>query len=298
MRRADTEQLSVTPEWQYVWPLRYIDAPVLRERNTDTDGACDDERLYYLNDANFNVTTLVDTNGDAVERYLYDAYGRVTVYDEAWSNTRSESSYANVVLYTGRERDAETGLYHYRHRSYEAELGRFASRDPLGYKACMNLTEYTFDSPTNRTDAKGLQAGPMGPFDPRYPGTEWPSPAPPRPAPTPPPVHTPAPYDVVDECGCRLCANVQGAIVLWDLSLAGIPGGDDQYGGNPFRHCWRSVTRQRSVALNARSSFGTAVRRNQLPPISKTWQIIKWAMHVHTPQIAGSLVSQNGTPVV
>ena len=61
---------NLQPDWQYVWSPRYIDAPVLRDRNTDSDGLCDDERIYYLGDANFNVTTLVDTGGDAVERYV------------------------------------------------------------------------------------------------------------------------------------------------------------------------------------------------------------------------------------
>ena len=89
---------NLQPDWQYVWSPRYVDAAVLRDKNTDADGLCDDERLYYLCDANFNVTTLVDTNGDAVERYLYDAYGTVTIYDGSWTNTRSTSSYANVVM--------------------------------------------------------------------------------------------------------------------------------------------------------------------------------------------------------
>lgn len=66
MQRADTEQLSLTPEVQYVWSPRYVAAAVLRDRNTDADGPCDDERIYYLNDANFHVTTLVATDGDAV----------------------------------------------------------------------------------------------------------------------------------------------------------------------------------------------------------------------------------------
>ena len=70
---------------------------MLRDKNTDADGLCDDERLYYLGDANFNVTTLVDTGGDAVERYLYEPYGKETIYDGAWVSTRSASSYANAV---------------------------------------------------------------------------------------------------------------------------------------------------------------------------------------------------------
>ena len=78
---------SLQPQYQYVWSQRYIDAPVLRDKNTDTDGLCDDERIYYLGDANFNVSTLVNTGGDALERYVYSPYGVLTIYDATWSNT-------------------------------------------------------------------------------------------------------------------------------------------------------------------------------------------------------------------
>ena len=80
------------PYYQYVWSARYIDSPVLRDRNADADGETGDlgktgsgleERLYYLTDANFNVTTLVDTDGDAVEHYQYDPYGKVRVFNGA-----------------------------------------------------------------------------------------------------------------------------------------------------------------------------------------------------------------------
>ena len=85
---------------QYVWSRRYIDAPVLRDRDSDGDGVpaegslgkADsglDERLFYVTDANFNVTALVQgTPGDAdlgkvVERYSCDPYGKVLVLDGA-----------------------------------------------------------------------------------------------------------------------------------------------------------------------------------------------------------------------
>ena len=35
-----------------------------------------DKRLYYLTDANMNVTALVNTSGQVVERYEYDPCGR------------------------------------------------------------------------------------------------------------------------------------------------------------------------------------------------------------------------------
>jgi hypothetical protein len=50
---------------QHVWDARYIDAPILRDENKDADGECDgfaggDERLFHMNDLNFNVTGVVD----------------------------------------------------------------------------------------------------------------------------------------------------------------------------------------------------------------------------------------------
>ena len=81
---------------QRVWSARYIDAPVLRDRDSDGDGVGADgslgktgsgldERLYYLTDANMNVTALIDgtptssTLGQVRERYFYDPYGNPTV---------------------------------------------------------------------------------------------------------------------------------------------------------------------------------------------------------------------------
>jgi hypothetical protein len=48
-----------------------VDALVLRDRDTGGDPELD-ERLYVQQDANFNVTALVDTAGNVVERYVYD----------------------------------------------------------------------------------------------------------------------------------------------------------------------------------------------------------------------------------
>jgi len=61
--------------------IRYIDAPVLRFHDGDTDGTIDDT-LYYTTDANMNVTALVrevDGHWGVAERYVYDPYGHVTV---------------------------------------------------------------------------------------------------------------------------------------------------------------------------------------------------------------------------
>jgi len=155
------EDASVKPEWQFVWSLRYIDSPICRDENKDADGDCvdgNDERLYYLTDANMNVTTLVDTGGDAVERYVYDAYGEVRIYEGDWSAAQSADTYSNTILYAGYWRDSRTGLACVRNRYYHPALGRWLQRDPAGYVDGMSLYEYVGSGPTVQYDGDGLSA--------------------------------------------------------------------------------------------------------------------------------------------
>jgi len=95
-----------------VWSLRYIDSPVLRDRDADGNAATGDlgaaasgmeQRVYYLTDGNFNVTALADPNGAVLERYAYDAYGNVRMFDGYWTPLQQQqvSAYDNELLYCG-----------------------------------------------------------------------------------------------------------------------------------------------------------------------------------------------------
>ena len=146
--------------YQYVWSPRYIDAPVLRDTlNTAGTGIVAADRVYYLDDANYNVTGLVTLNTSTenwsvAERYTYTPYGVLTYRNADWT-TATSSVNANTVLYTGRTVDLATGLYYYRARYYDAGLERFISRDPSGYSAGTNLYGYVGDNPGMRTDPTG-----------------------------------------------------------------------------------------------------------------------------------------------
>jgi RHS repeat-associated protein len=87
----------------------------------------------------YSVAALTDANANLVERYTYDAYGNITILDPAGTTVRTVSSYGNPYTFTGRRLDDETGLYHYRARYYDSALGRFVSRDPIGYHDGMSL---------------------------------------------------------------------------------------------------------------------------------------------------------------
>ncbi len=150
---------------QYVWDPRYIDAPVCRFR--DADGSPDDgleETLYYTQDANCNVTALVNTSGGVVERYTYDAYGKVTFRQNDWSfqavqgslPAGAASAYDNQILYAGYRLDPESGLYQVCNRYYHPTLGRWNSRDPVGYVSGINIYNYVGSNPIRYLDPAGL----------------------------------------------------------------------------------------------------------------------------------------------
>ena len=126
-------------------------------RNTyDGSGIVSAGRIFYLGDANYNVTAVVGQVSGAwqvVERYDYTPYGVVTVCDASWTPiTGNASQVANTILYTGMDLDSQTGLYYDRARYYDAGLERFINRDPI---ESTNLYCYCGDNPTNASDPTG-----------------------------------------------------------------------------------------------------------------------------------------------
>jgi RHS repeat-associated protein len=99
----------------------------------------------------------VDDTGDVVERFAYDPYGTVTIYNADWSATKSSSDHDWIHLHQGGRYDEATGLYHFRHRDNSPTKGRWIQLDPLGFGAGdINLYRYCVNSPTNVTDPTGL----------------------------------------------------------------------------------------------------------------------------------------------
>ena len=176
-KRADNVSTAVAANetslarYQYIWSPRYIDSPVLRDADTDTDGHCTEsggsERLYYTTDANNNVTALVETDGDVIERYVYNPYGQPTIYNSAtWASTVAFSaSKQNEITYCGYRYSDGSHLYQSRHRWYDYAHGRWTSRDPKdadlpggGYHDGMNLYEYVRSEPIGHVDWIGRAA--------------------------------------------------------------------------------------------------------------------------------------------
>lgn len=63
----------------------------------------------------------------------------------------------NPFRYTARESDTETGLYYYRARYYDFQVGRFMGEDPAGFDAGVDFYAYVRNNPIIFIDPTGLQ---------------------------------------------------------------------------------------------------------------------------------------------
>jgi len=150
-QRQDLEErvgTSTSMDKQYVWGIRYVDELICRDDATP-------ERLYACQDANYNLTAIVDTSGNVQERYLFDPYGNRTVMNASWA-VISSSGYAWVIGHQCLMHDGESGLIYNRARYLSPVLGRFMQRDPKGFDALdWNLYRYVAGNPVNAIDPTG-----------------------------------------------------------------------------------------------------------------------------------------------
>jgi RHS repeat-associated protein len=133
------EQVAVT----------YLNGPGLdnKIRQTDRGG-----NLYYTTDHLRTTRALTEDSGSVVEEFEYDSFGNSS--NAGRSRTR--------FTYTGREYDTAAGLYYYRARFYDPQVGRFISEDPIGLEGGINPFVYCLNDPIRFVDPYGedtLQIG-------------------------------------------------------------------------------------------------------------------------------------------
>ena len=149
---------------QYVWGLHYVDDLVLRDRDNGTGGSLGKsgsglgERLYALQDANWNVVAIVNSSGIVQERFSYTAYGTATALNANFTSYSGSTNFHWTTLFAGRDVDAATRLYYNNARWYNPSLGEFTTTDPLA--ADRNTYRYAGNNPVVLTDPSGLYISP------------------------------------------------------------------------------------------------------------------------------------------
>ena len=125
-----------------------IDRPLAEVSNIGT-------LTFYHQDWLGSVAMLSDASGAKVQTYAYDAWGKPSGSDSSGTSI-ADASVASRFLFTAREFDRETALYHYRARAYSSELGRFIQSDPIDFSGeDYNLLRYVANDPLNYVDPTG-----------------------------------------------------------------------------------------------------------------------------------------------
>ena len=95
-----------------------------------------DSTYYALTDIQGTVWGYVDEYNNIVARWTYDAWGNVlSEYIAPSASVLAQIRYR----FQGREWSAATGLVNFRMRWYDAETGRWLSKDPIGLNGGLNL---------------------------------------------------------------------------------------------------------------------------------------------------------------
>src|ERR1700682_195806 len=111
--------------------------------------------VYYYQDSLGSTSHIANANGQLLESYRYDLYGKPQYFDAAGSPIAA-SLYA-VDLFAGQRWMPELGLYDDRNRFMSPDLGRFLQPDPIGFKGDgSNLYRYCGNDWANRIDPMGL----------------------------------------------------------------------------------------------------------------------------------------------
>ena len=115
-----------------------------------------DTYYYYVRNIQGDIIALLDTSGNKVVEYTYDAWGNVLSITGSLASTVGVQ---NPFRYRGYVYDDETGLYYLQSRYYDPEMGRFINADELvttgqGHVG-NNMFAYCCNNPVNMADNCG-----------------------------------------------------------------------------------------------------------------------------------------------
>jgi len=154
--RVSQTKAGVTTYYQYdqkgslIWSddsttqTKYVEAlgePWAEVRTTSTGTTT----YYHAVDHEGTTNVVTDEHGSVVWDGEYEAFGAVI---------RSNGTLNFTPSYTGKQYDADTGLYYYNARFYDPMVGRFLNSDPA--RQGNNWYRYGSDNPITHVDPNGL----------------------------------------------------------------------------------------------------------------------------------------------
>ena len=126
----------------------------------------DGTTYYYWLNLQGDVTAILDSSGNTVVGYNYDAWGDI-VY--IFGSHKDTVGFYNPLRYRGYVYDHETGLYYLQSRYYSPGLGRFINADAFTSTGQgllgNNMFAYCRNHPTIRTDTGGTRDGSIWSFE-------------------------------------------------------------------------------------------------------------------------------------
>ena len=122
-------------------------------------------RYAFRKNLQGDVIAILDTSGNVVARYTYDAWGKVLSVTDANGNANTSSTFignVNPIRYRGYYYDTETRWYYLNSRYYDPTVKRFINADSqtdtslggVGY----NLFVYCGNNPVTYSDMEGTSA--------------------------------------------------------------------------------------------------------------------------------------------
>ena len=84
------------------------------------------KEYYYVTNLQGDIIAILDSTGNCVAEYSYDAWGNCTI-------TQDTEGIANInpLRYRGYYYDSDTGLYYLQSRYYDSNTGRFINADDV-----------------------------------------------------------------------------------------------------------------------------------------------------------------------
>jgi RHS repeat-associated protein len=124
--------------------------------NHSTSNSINNGEYYYVRNIQGDITKIINSDGEIIVEYLYDAWGNII---EVIDNSSFNLSEINTYTYRGYKYDKEINMYYLNSRLYNPQTHRFLNSDGLlgqqGNILGHNMYAYTQNNPVMYSDISG-----------------------------------------------------------------------------------------------------------------------------------------------